>query len=165
MARSIKTRQRRAQTRADEAQRLKQENPDKSLSWIAEQLGVTKQRVSQLLSPKKAPASAWANSDDRWPPEMVTMMVEQLRAGVAPRDLLDLPGVADMIRVKVSDDDLDPERVAELGRSKALAEVTYTKRTAALRTMISRGQYRPRASVAGRLYEARQIGLGRRRSA
>lgn len=160
---TIKARQKKAATRAAEARRLRAENPDKSLSWIAEQLGISKQRVSQLLAMEANP-EPWQNSDDRWPDDMVVMMEEQLRVGVAPRELLALPGVAEMIKVKVEMSDVEQERISELGKSKALEEAVSLKRAAALRVMISRGQSRPKSSVAHRLYQARQDGLARRRA-
>lgn len=162
MAKTVKARQRKAQSRAEQARRLREEHPEASLSWIGAELGVSKQRVSQLLAAGDGPAQAWKNSDDRWPDDMVRMMVEQLAAGAAPRDLLALPGVADMIAVKVDPDDLDPARVAELGKAKALLEKQDQQRMLALRVMISRGQKRPKSSVAGRLYAARQAGKDRR---
>lgn len=133
-------RQDQALARAAEARRLRAEHPEMTLEAIGKEVGVSKQRILQLL--KDPPV-------ERWPEDILAAMCEALQAGKTPQDLLDVPGVAERIVAK---------RPASRRQGDADAEQDK-RRLSSLRKLICVGKDQPEGSAGRRLYDARQAGL------
>lgn len=135
------TRQDQALARAAEARRLRDEHPEMTLEAIGKEVGVSKQRVLQLLQDPPV---------ERWPEDILAAMCSALVAGKTPQDLLALPGVAERIAAK--------RPASRLPKEKSDAEQDK-RRLSSLRKMICVGKDQPEGSPGRRLYEARQAGL------
>lgn len=126
-----------ALARAAEARRLRAEHPEMTLEAIGTEVGVSKQRILQLL--RDPPV-------ERWPEEILAVMCDALAAGKTPQDLLAVPGVA--------------ERIAAKRPTGRLPDTEQDKRRlSSLRKLICVGKDQPEGSPGRRLYEARQAGL------
>lgn len=129
-----------AAARAAEAARLRAENPDMTLEAIGLEIGVSKQRVGQML--RKPP-------QERWPEDLLASMCECLEAGGTPQDVLAIAGVSERI-------------MAERPRGRLVADADREqtmKRLGNLRKLISTGRLAPEGTVSRRLYDARQRGI------
>jgi len=129
-----------AAARAVEAARLRSDNPGMTLEEIGAEIGVSKQRVGQML--RKPP-------QERWPEDLLVAMCEVLGAGGTPQDVLAVPGVAERI-------------MAERPRGRLLEDADREqamKRLGNLRKLISTGRIAPEGTVSKRLYDARQRGI------
>lgn len=129
-----------AAARAAEAARLRAENPKMTFEEIGEIIGVSKQRVGQML--RKPP-------QERWSEELLAAMCACLEQGGTPQDLLAVPGVSDKITAERPrgrlTEDADREQTA--------------KRLGNLRKLICTGKDAPEGTPARRLHDARQKGL------
>jgi transcriptional regulator with XRE-family HTH domain len=107
----------------------------KSQSEIAAELAVSRQHVSKIILEEPA--------KDRIPPALLARMVEHLRAGASPAELLDrLPEVAGLFRRRGAAGDAAPQRDRVL---------------ASLRMLISGGKD-VESGPTRELYDARQAG-------
>lgn len=136
------SRQDQALARAAEARRLRAEDPEMTLEAIGEAVGVSKQRVQQLL--KDPPVE----TAERWPDDVLAAMCAALEAGKTPQDLLEVPGVAERIAVR------RPSRSAREQEGEQ-----DKRRLSSLRKLICVGKNQPEGSPGRKLYEARQAGL------
>lgn len=130
-----------ALARAAEARRLRAEHPEMTLEAIGAEVGVSKQRILQLL--RDPPV-------ERWPEEILAAMCTALAAGKTPQDLLAIPGVAERIAAK--------RPIARTARDVADAEQDK-RRLSSLRKLICVGKDQPEGSPGRRLHDARQAGL------
>lgn len=134
------SRQEQALQRAADVRRLRDAHPEMTLEAIGEEVGVSKQRVLQLLQHPPV---------ERWPEDILAAMEEALRAGKTPQDLLAVPGVAERITAK---------RPGRVSKDEADAEQDK-RRLSSLRKLICVGKDQQAGSPGRRLYEARQAGL------
>jgi hypothetical protein len=116
-----------------------------TLEAIGEEVGVSKQRVLQLLQHPPV---------ERWPEDILAAMEEALRAGKTPQDLLAVPGVAERITAK---------RPGRVSKDEADAEQDK-RRLSSLRKLICVGKDQQAGSPGRRALRGPAGGAGRPRS-